>query len=150
MALNTNVMNSRTLYDCCRCLNEAANRYVVHITWVPGHGHIPGNCKANELARRGTTLMSSLHYGSLWVTVSNAIVDLVNSRCAAWGTDRMAQKILPKLDKRHAVALQRIKLSTVIRVVTGLCMRGMLVLDILQMISAEAVEIRRRMRLFFT
>ena len=65
--LDSSVINSRTVYDCRRCLKEMANRYEVYITWIPGHRYISGNCRAVDLARRGTStiinhsLINSLH-----------------------------------------------------------------------------------------
>ena len=36
-ASNSSVINSKTVYDYGRCLNEMANRYDVCITWVRGY-----------------------------------------------------------------------------------------------------------------
>ena len=55
-ALNSSVINCKTVYDSRRSLNEMANRYDVSITWVPGHRDIPGNCRTDDFARRFTTI----------------------------------------------------------------------------------------------
>ena len=65
--LDSNVMNSRTVYDCRRCLNE------ICITWAPGHRNIPDNSRADnrpEGARSSNLLKNSLHQGSLWVSAN--------------------------------------------------------------------------------
>ena len=98
------LINSRTVYDCRRCLNEMVKQYEVCITWVPGHRDISGNCRANDLARRGTTITlfnESYTLGMLLSTcrliIDNAIVDLVNSRCAASDKGRTVRNIWPRL-----------------------------------------------------
>ena len=43
---------SRIVTDCRRCLDLLSGRLTsVSLVWVPGHGDIPGNCRADELAR---------------------------------------------------------------------------------------------------
>ena len=53
-ALDSSVINSKAVYYCRRCFNKTANRYGVCITGVPEHRDIPGNCRADKSARRGT------------------------------------------------------------------------------------------------
>ena len=87
-ALNSNVMNSKAVYGCRRFLNKTAEYpYRIHIVWVPGHSGIPGNCRADELARRGTTIELSHEFSNLGIPmrtyrliIDNAIVDSVNDR----------------------------------------------------------------------
>ena len=59
--------------------------------------------------------------------IENAIMILVNSRCAISNKGRTARKIWPRLGKRHAetlLKLQRSRLSTVIEIITGHCFIG--------------------------
>ena len=112
--------------DCCR--------HEVCITWVPGHRDIPGNCRANDLARRGTTIELSDEFFTLGIILStckliigNAIVDLVKSRWIASNKGKSARKICQRLDRMRTATLlilQRNRLITVIRVITGHCIIG--------------------------
>ena len=63
-----------------------SNQYDVYIPWASGHRDIPGNCRANEFAGRGTTNELSdefttleIHLDTCRLIIDNAIVDLVNS-----------------------------------------------------------------------
>ena len=115
-------MNSRTS-NCRRCLNEVANRYDVCLAWVPGHRDIPGNCRADELARRGAITDLSVEFsilhiplGTCKLIIDNTIVDLVYNRWLASNTGRTVQKIFPRSEKRRSTALlnlQRSKFNTV-------------------------------------
>ena len=103
-ALDSNVINSRILYDCRICLNEVANRYDVCITWVSGHRKISDNCRTDRLTRRDTTIELFHEFSTLRIlfhtyklVLRSAVVDLVN-RWAASDTNRIAQKILKRLD----------------------------------------------------
>ena len=59
-ALGSNAVNfTRTIYGCWKQLNRVANRYKVHIVLVSGYNDIPGNCRAHELAGRGTIIKLS-------------------------------------------------------------------------------------------
>ena len=95
--IHHHIFRKLRVYDCHKCLNEVANRYDVCITWVLGHKYIPGNCRADEL---GTTTELSDEFFTLGIPLStfrliidSAILDLINSRCAASDNIRMAQKI---------------------------------------------------------
>ena len=47
-ALDSSVINSKTVYECRRCLNEITNRYEVRITWVSGYRNIAGNIAPSD------------------------------------------------------------------------------------------------------
>ena len=97
-ALSPNVENSKTVYDYCRYLDEIAEGYDIHIVWLPGRSFIPGNCKADELAGRGTTIELSVEFSNLGILrmrtckliIDNAILDSVN---ASWAASDTARKI---------------------------------------------------------
>ena len=117
-------MNSKTAYGCLRYLNEIAERYDIHIVWVPGHSGIPGNCGANELTRWGTTSELSHEFSNLGIPmwtckliINNAIVDSVNDRWAALDRGRTVRKIWQRLNEECTASLlklQRGALSVVV------------------------------------
>ena len=41
---------------CRRSLNEMVKHYKITLIWVPGHQDIEGNCIADELASKGTSV----------------------------------------------------------------------------------------------
>jgi ribonuclease HI len=49
-------VTSRTIADCIFYLSEASVNNVVNLIWIPGHGGLLGNEKADELAKQGATL----------------------------------------------------------------------------------------------
>ena len=57
-------MNSKMVYGLCgEHLNEIADRYDVHIMWVPpGHIYFPCNSTADELVRCGTTIVLFIEF----------------------------------------------------------------------------------------
>ena len=55
-ALDSNINKSKTLMKCRESLNEIAKHFIIKLQWIPGHQSIEGNCKADELARNGTTI----------------------------------------------------------------------------------------------
>ena len=62
-ALDSPHIRSRSVFTCRISLDEIATQMNIWLSWVPGHRLIPGNCKADELAREGTTTteLQSLH-----------------------------------------------------------------------------------------
>ena len=107
-AFDSSLINSKTVYDCCRYLNAMTNRCQVCITRVPRHRDIPDNCRADDLAKRGTTIELSDE------------LDFDNSRWASSDKVRTLRKIWPRLERRLTVTLlQRSRLSTVISFITG-------------------------------
>ena len=66
----------------------------------PVHSGIRGNCSANELVRRGTTIELSHEFsyldiplGTYKLIINNAIVNSVKGRWAASGTGKTGLKI---------------------------------------------------------
>lgn len=58
-ALESPVTNSKLVQLCKDKLKEISGRHRVILCWVPGHRDIPGNERADELARRGSMLDAS-------------------------------------------------------------------------------------------
>ena len=65
-----------------------------------GHGDMLGNCRVDELARRGTPIEISNEFSTLWILlgicrliIDNVTMDFVNGIWAASDTERRAQKI---------------------------------------------------------
>ena len=78
------------------------------------HSRIPGNCRVDELARRGTTIKLSDEFSNLGISMStckliidNVIVDSIKDRWADSDTGRTARKIWQKLDEvAHNVSIE--------------------------------------------
>ena len=61
-ALDSAHIKSRSVHTCRISLEEIATQINICLCWLPDHRDIPENCKANELAREGTTTkLKSLH-----------------------------------------------------------------------------------------
>ena len=54
-ALNSTQVTSRLVLDTIDQLNDLGTHHQVTIRWVPGHENIPGNERADELARIGSS-----------------------------------------------------------------------------------------------
>ncbi|XP_053968462.1 uncharacterized protein LOC128869891 [Anastrepha ludens] len=51
--------SSKTVKECYKLLTTLAQYFSINLLWVPGHSNIIGNCKADELARLGSSLQIS-------------------------------------------------------------------------------------------
>ena len=60
-ALNSHVMNSKTVYICRRYPYEIVEKYDVHIVRKPRHNGILGNCTADELVSWGAPSNSPMN-----------------------------------------------------------------------------------------
>ena len=78
-ALSSNMMNFKTMYDCRRYLDEIVERYVIHIVWVPGQSGIPGNCKTDELARRGMTIVLCDEFSNLGIPMKTLLIIIIDN-----------------------------------------------------------------------
>ena len=120
-------------------------------------------CRADELARHGTTIELTNEFSTLGVPlktckliIDNATADSVDDRWAAPGIGRTAQKIWPRLDRERTSSLlkfQRSTLSMVIEVITGHCIIGTYARHIgLGRLAndVETARIKKRRKLSFT
>ena len=111
--------------------------------------------RANDLAKRGTICDEfstlGIPLGTCWLIIDNASVMCMQLR--------IRTKCREKSDQCWIESLRRLCLNSkaagpALALLRGIVlqdrMRGVLVLNTLRMISAEAVEMRRKMRLFFT
>lgn len=60
-SLQCSSTTSSEAIKCGNFLNKLSAKYSPAIVWVPGRRDIPGNCKADELAREGTLLLTIKH-----------------------------------------------------------------------------------------
>ena len=101
---------------------------------MPRHRDIPGNCKADELARTGTTLQILEEFAYIGAPLSTCklwlrqeAIKQSNERWARIDTCRVARQIWPRYDLRRSkylLALERKRLSTLVSVLTGHCLIG--------------------------
>lgn len=71
--------------NCCVDLispSIASRYFIIRLDWVPGHSGVPGNCKADELARDCTfvQILSAYHRVGLTVSLSTLALVLCISR----------------------------------------------------------------------
>lgn len=125
---------SIVVQECQSSLNEMAEHFNVQLTWVPGHTDVPGNCTADELARKGTTLQILPKREQLGIPLSTCKLMLqeetyrqTNVQWKNRTTCRTSRLIWPKLDLRRSkqlINLQRRDISLVVGVLTGHCLIG--------------------------
>ena len=110
-SLSNVFLTSRSALDCRRSLNEMAEQFKIHLIWMPGHRDIPGNCRADELARLGTTLH-----------VKRRAFSTAKDRWSM-GLDGFKSKLVwPRLNMRRTKALlslNRPDVALIVAVVTG-------------------------------
>ena len=126
--------NSRTAHDCRSSLLEMAQQFNIHLCWVPGHRDIAGNCMADELAKKGTTLPISPEKELIGIPIATCKLMLkeTTSRTTSIRWDNIptctATKIIwPSIDEKRSrilLSLSRSHISSLIGVLTGHCLIG--------------------------
>lgn len=91
-ALGDLTMNFQLVLDSRRSLQEMNKQIRLSLTWVPGHGDIEGNCKADELARKVAT-QQILLAKELFVTCKLLLIEFIYKQTAArWNDTTTARK----------------------------------------------------------
>lgn len=125
---------SRTLLSCHQSLMEIGGQHNLHLCWVPGHRDIPGNCKADELARFGTTEQVSpdkqllgMPIATCRLSIHDTTITSTNKRWSEGNTSSKARLVWPMLDYKRTkclLSLDRPAVRTLIGVLTGHCLIG--------------------------
>ncbi|KAM8714804.1 hypothetical protein ACLKA7_001208 [Drosophila subpalustris] len=112
-----------------KSLQEMAEHFDIHLIWVPGHQDIPGNCIADELARRGTTNILlpdkediSMPLASCKLLLLNQSMTKASTKWQNASVGRIARQAWPYIDKARTTALCRLSrndCSMVVRSLTG-------------------------------
>lgn len=101
---------------------------MVRLVWLPGHGGIAGNCKADELVRKDTSAPISLEWERVRTPLPSSV--LLLDSWASWELDQwatpmgfgVARSFRPKLEHKRfsePFALSKLSLSLVTGVLTG-------------------------------
>jgi ribonuclease HI len=127
-------LRSRVALDCRSSLNEMSEYFSIQIIWVPGHSDVMGNCRADELARYGTTLQIQPEgaglgrpIAALKLALSKKAIALTNERWTNTLTCRVAKQVWPKLDLRRSkalISLGKRDVGLVVGILTGHCLFG--------------------------
>lgn len=126
--------NSTTVHNCRSSLNEMAEQFNIHLIWVPGHRDVPGNCKADELAKNGTILPNVINRHNIGTPLATCKLSLkqhaqesINSRWSQSSTCLVTKQIWPSIDVKRSkslISLGRSQISSTIGVLTGHCLIG--------------------------
>ena len=105
-AINSHVVNSKTVNSSINSLNDIANNNnKVHISWVAGHGGYDGNERADLLAKRGTELAYT-HKGYIPQSYYKSIINksvLKNSEAKCWQQTSQHVRCAIKNNMNHIV-----------------------------------------------
>ncbi|KAL7724842.1 hypothetical protein ACLKA6_012828 [Drosophila palustris] len=120
---------STSVSNCRRSLHEMAEFFDICLIWVPGHKDIPGNCIADELARRGTTDILlpdkediSMPLATCKLMLHSLLIAKHSERWHNTPTCRVARQSWPRIDRARSKALcdlSRTECSHVVRSLTG-------------------------------
>lgn len=125
---------SITVQNCQMSLREMSNQFNIHLSWVPGHRDIPGNCMADELAKKGTTTSLRSEWNNIGVPIATCKLLLrqdasriTNTRWTESNNCLATKKVWPCVDSKRSkslLALNRLYLGSTIGVLTGHCLIG--------------------------
>ncbi|XP_036320510.1 uncharacterized protein LOC118735019 [Rhagoletis pomonella] len=128
-ALDSVTCSSKTVADCRRSLNEMAEQSALHLVWVPGHRNIPGNEKADELAREGTSAPLSQAWKGLGMPLATCklilrdlSLKLARDRWDSLTTCNNTKLTWPKWDKKRSkdlLMLSKGDLAAAVGLLTG-------------------------------
>ncbi|XP_043072259.1 uncharacterized protein LOC122322860 [Drosophila grimshawi] len=121
--------NSISVTSCRKSLHEMAKQHVISLIWVPGHQDIEGNCKADELARKGTILPLLTDKEGISMPLATCKHNIREEHrrrsCEKWQNAtcaRIAHQTWPIIDSKRSkelCSLSRTNCSAVIRALTG-------------------------------
>ena len=125
-ALNSHRVESKQIWDCIQALNDLASDKSVTLAWVPRHSGIPGNERADQLARIASSLPQPSPKLTLPVSYSS-----VKSAIRSWAdkeaneywqgikTCRQSKQMIQAYSRRRARDMLNLDRNSV-RIATGL------------------------------
>lgn len=129
-ALGSYKFDSKLVLECREALQALARETSVNLVWVPGHSDIPGNEKADELARSGSS-RTPIGPGPA-IPLSKSWIKAVNRRWAFkahtsyWRSLESCEQAkmflrepLSKQDSKRLLSLNRISLRKLVGFLTG-------------------------------
>ncbi len=127
-ALSSNKFSSALTLECWESLNELSHSNEVNVIWVPGHTEIPGNEKADELARKGALSKPMGPEPIVGTPYSNIKFNIKIHRTLRFSNHWLSQegcrqaKNNISLNKKHSkflINISRIRLKVYAGVMTG-------------------------------
>lgn len=123
--------NSKLVYECKRKLQKLALNHTIKLIWVPGHTGIPGNERADELARKGTSTYFTGPEPVLGLSLCHLKTEIEgwakSQHTKEWrqkNNCRQTKKFVDQPRKswsKRFLSMKRSKLKLIIPVLTGHC-----------------------------
>lgn len=133
-SLQSPKITSKTVKTCIDVLIELSTYFTINLLWVPGHRDIEGNCKADELARLGTTLPILADKRNIPIPLATCkwLIDkhILKSANTAWNqsstcaTTRLTWPEWNMGRTKRLLQLNRKDVRSLIGVLTGHCLIG--------------------------
>ena len=125
-ALNTPRVESKQIWDCVQALNDLASDRSVTLAWVPGHSGIPGNEKADQLARAASSfpipspeLTLPVSYSRVKSAIRSWAEKEANDYWQGIKTCRQSKQMIQAYSRRRARDMLNLDRNS-LRIVTGL------------------------------